>query len=47
LETELKVAIAANKAALKQTTVKYEDELTKGKGEEEEAEPQPNDSDEQ
>ncbi len=47
LETELKAAIVANKAALKQTTVKYEDELTKGKGEEEEANPQADDSDEQ
>jgi len=35
LETELKAAIGANKDALKQTTVKYEDELTKGKGEDE------------
>lgn len=36
LETELRAAIAANKDALKQTTVKFEDELTKGKGEEDE-----------
>lgn len=34
LEVELKSAIATNKAALKQTTVKYEDDLKKGKGEE-------------
>ncbi len=47
LEAELKSTIAANKSALKQTTVKYEDELTKGKGEEGEAEPQTDDSGEQ
>jgi len=34
LEVELKSAIAGNKAALKQTIVKYEDDLKKGKGEE-------------
>lgn len=45
LEAELKAAIAANKDALKQTTVKYEDELTKGKDEEDGSEPQVDDSD--
>lgn len=45
LETELKAAIAANQAALKQTTVAYEDELTKGKGEDDDTEPQADDSD--
>lgn len=45
LETELKAAISSNKAVLKQTTVKYEDELTKGKGEEEVPEPETNNSD--
>ena len=45
LEAELIAAIAANKDALKQTTVKYEDELTRGKGEEG-AEPQGDDSSE-
>lgn len=46
LATELKQAIAANKDVLKQTTVKYEDALTKGKGEENEtaAESQTDDS---
>lgn len=38
LEAELKTSIAANKDVLKQTTVKYEDELTKGKGEEDDTE---------
>ena len=36
LESALKEAIQANAAALKQTTVKYEDDFTKGKGEESE-----------
>lgn len=46
LDADLRAAIAANKDALKQTIVKYEDELTKGKGEEGEAatEPQADDS---
>ena len=47
LEVELKAAIAASKSVLKQTTVEYEDELTKGKGEEEATDPQTDDSDEQ
>lgn len=47
LEKELKAAIAANKSVLKQTTVKYEDELTKGKGEEEDADSPAAESDEQ
>jgi CRISPR-associated protein Csb1 len=34
LETELKTAIGANQAVLKQTTVRYEDELTKAKNDE-------------
>lgn len=46
LETELKAAIAANQSALKQTTVAYEDELTKGKGENEDGEAQADDSNE-
>ncbi|QYM78794.1 type I-U CRISPR-associated protein Cas7 [Horticoccus luteus] len=46
LETELKAAIAASQAALKQTTVAYEDELTKGKGEGDDTEPQADDSNE-
>lgn len=48
LEAELKTAIDAKKSVLKQTIVKYEGELTKGKGEqEEEADPQADDSGEQ
>lgn len=46
LETELKTAIAANQASLKQTTVAYEDELTKGKAEDDDTEPQADDSNE-
>lgn len=47
LEAELKSAIAANKSAFKQTTVKYEDELTKGKNEEDDSESTTEDSGEQ
>jgi CRISPR-associated protein Csb1 len=49
LAAELRKAIAANAAILKQTTVKYEDELTKGKSGENEtaAESQAEDSDAQ
>lgn len=47
LETELKAAIVANQAALKQTTVKYEDELTKGKSEDDDTDQQAAESDPQ
>lgn len=47
LEAELKSAIGLNKDVLKQTTVNYEDELTKGKGEDADAESQADDSDAQ
>lgn len=49
LEAELKTAIAANKDVLKQTTVKYEEELTKGKAEQDDtdAEAQADDPDAQ
>lgn len=47
LEAELKTAITANKAVLKQTTVNYEDELTKGKGEEDDTASAADDSDTQ
>lgn len=49
LETELKAAIVVNRDVLKQTTVKYEDELTKGKSgdEEDDTAPQEDDSDAQ
>lgn len=49
LETELKAAIVANRDVLKQTTVKYEDELTKAKSEDEQDDtaPQADDSDAQ
>ncbi len=40
LEAELKSAIVANQPALKQTTVQYEDELTKGKNSDEGGESQ-------
>lgn len=45
LEAELKAAIAAKKDVLKQTTVKYEDELTKAKDVEDDTAPQAADSD--
>lgn len=44
LEADLKSSIAANKDVLKQTTVNYEDELTKGKGAEDDAESETDDS---
>jgi len=47
LETELKAAIVANQTALKQTTVKYEDELTKGKSEGDDTDQQADESDAQ
>jgi CRISPR-associated protein Csb1 len=47
LEAELRTTIAANKDALKQTVVKYEDELTKAKEEKEDAAPEADDSDTQ
>ena len=49
LEAELKVAIGSNKDVLKQTTLSYEEELTKGKAEQDDAdaESQADDSDAQ
>ncbi len=47
IEAELKDAIAANEGALKQTTVKYEDELKKVKEGKADPEPQADDSGEQ
>lgn len=44
LEPELKAALLANKNLLKQTTVHYEDELTKAKDEEDDTAPQADDS---
>lgn len=46
LEAELKAAIAANKDVLKQTTVRFEDELTKGRSDDDDTAPQADDSDE-
>jgi CRISPR-associated protein Csb1 len=47
LESELKDAIAAKKGILKQTTIKYEDELTKAKDEEDDTAQKADDSDAQ